>query len=35
MCHEFSYDCIDKEFETMETRMADLFQISKETRRSV
>ena len=31
ICPEFSYDWVEKEFETMGTRMADPFQIPKET----
>lgn len=31
ICHEFSYHCVDKEFERIGTRMSDLFQIPKET----
>ena len=31
ICPEFSYDWVEKEFETMGTRMADPFQIPKDT----
>ena len=35
ICPEFSYEWVEKEFDTMSTRMADPFQIPKETAREL
>ena len=33
LCPEFSYDWVEKEFDTMSTRMTDRFEIPKETQK--